>query len=350
MRIFFPLKKESSFYFDEILEYTTNEFVFGSYKDYSCDFEIVNIHWPESIFNWKEPTLEQLREFELKLRIWKKNSKIIYTIHNLFPHSGRTEIYDKLYNVIAENTDLFIHMGEFSKSLFQEKYPYAKHKILRHPLFEKTYRKIEKEWAREKLGIDKNAIVFISPGRIRNLKERKFVLKFFRSVDIKNKVLLATNMLSGYNKIEFPGKYKLKRWIDINKILEKIFQNRYHKPKYLFNYDFMDNERLSLYMAASDILFVPRIEILNSGLLFLGLTFEKIIIAPSRGNVTEHMKLFQLPIFEPNDFKSVERAACEAVYLLKEGEYVYDASIIDCFKPLNIAFEYDKIVSQILEN
>ncbi|KQB44216.1 Glycosyl transferase group 1 [Flavobacterium daejeonense] len=350
MKIFFPFKKEASFYFDEILEYTVNEFVFGCYTEYSSEFGVVNIHWPESIFNWKEPTEEQLKDFELALNEWKKKSKIIYTVHNLYPHSGNTKIYERLYEIIACNADLFIHLGYFSENLFKDKYPLVEHKVLRHPLFDKTYRKFKKDYAREKLGIEKDAIVFITPGRIRNLNEKKFILKAFKSVHINNKVLLATNMLREHKKIEFPGKYRLKKWIGINKILEKYFQRRYVKPNYIFNYEFMDNDSLSLYMSAADILLIPRIEILNSGLLFLGLTYKKIIIGPCRGNVTEHLKILQLPIFEPNDFKSVKLSLNNALQIFKEGGCVFEDSVLNDFKPKNVAFEYDNLITQVVEN
>ena len=350
MKIFFPFKIESSNYFDEIIKHSTHEFVFGNYKSYSIDYNVVNIHWPESIFDWVEPTTEQLLEFGNLIYDWKKHSKIIFTVHNLKPHSKQTSNYIALYQLIEKNSDVFIHLGEYSKNMFLKTYPNAKHVVLRHPLFKHSNKIYNKDDARKILGINKQSLAIIAPGRIRSIAEKKLVLKIFGMVKRKNKVLLSTNMRKETKFIEFPGRYKLKRFVDLNLIYQKFFLKKYNAPEYIFNYGFMDIDDFSLMMSAADIVVVPRIEILNSGIVFLGLTYNKIVVGPNQGNITEHLKLFNYPIFDPKSSKSINQAINQAITLFEKNEFVNDDLVMEQFYPENVAINYDKILCSLFKN
>src|SRR5690606_12932433 len=140
---------------------------------YQPSYDIVNIHWPEALFDWYEPTPGQLDELEKSVEIWKKNSIIVYTKHDSRRHKGMTSNFERLFKMIEENTDVFIHLGNYSKSLYEKEFPAARHEIVFHPLYTNSYSFYSREEARKDLGIDKDAMVIIAPGNIRHLKERK---------------------------------------------------------------------------------------------------------------------------------------------------------------------------------
>jgi hypothetical protein len=350
VKIFFPFQKDANTYFDEIINCSDNEFVFDNYKNYNSEYKIVNIHWPESIFNWAEPTNEQLNDYENEIFEWKKHSKIIYTVHNLNPHSGITKNFTKLYKIIEQNCDVFMHLGEFSKNYFQKRYPKSEHIIINHPLYETTFRVSDKKYARNELGIDEKVLVIIAPGKIRNLEEKKMVLRAFNSINEKNKVLISTNMLRDNISINFPGRYTLKKFIDLKLILEKLFHKKYSKPKYFFNEGYLNSDKFSLMMSASDIVFIPRKKILNSGNVFLGLTYKKIIVGPSQGNVKEILENFGFPIFDSNNSKSVFEALKQSVFMFKDNCYQYKEEYLAKFKPKNVAEEWDKLIDDLSRN
>jgi len=51
MKVFLPFKREKNQYLDEIETCFNGFFYYGNIEEYHHSFEIVNIHWPEAIFD-----------------------------------------------------------------------------------------------------------------------------------------------------------------------------------------------------------------------------------------------------------------------------------------------------------
>lgn len=345
MKIFLPFKKSWNPYLDEIEKYSQNTFVYDNYKNYDSSYNIVNIHWPESIFDWLEPTEVQLKDLEKEIEQWKKYSSIVYTKHDVDRHKGMTPNFIKLFELIERNSDVFIHLGNFSKEYYTKIYPEAKHKIVYHPLYENTFQTFPKKEARASLKISQEAFVVIAPGSIRNFAERKMILNAFKKLKIKNKVLITTNMRSEI-KFEFPGRVALKKFFDVRSFVVNNFKRRHKPPTFMFSYERLNDQELSLRMSAADIVLIPRIKILNSGNLYLALTFNKIVVGPATGNIEEQLKLFEMPVFNPNSVKSVSNAIEKGLSLIKSNFVIQD-QILKNFKPVNIATELDTIFLDI---
>ncbi len=346
MKVFLPFKKDLNPYLEEIQRYSQHTFVYENYKNYTSAYNIVNIHWPEAIFDWFEPTGEQLIDLGKAIEKWKKNSTIIYTKHDVKRHKGMTPNFIKLFELIEQNTDIFIHLGNYSKEHYQKRYPKAQHEIVFHPLYESSFKIYSKPEAREKLDIPKDALAIIAPGNIRNFAERKMVLSSFNKLKVKNKVLISTNMRSEI-KYDFRGRVKLKKIFDVRNYVVNKFKARHQPPEYFFTYRKLNSVDLSLRMSAADIVLIPRIEILNSGILFLGLAFNKIVIGPATGNIEEQLNLFKLPVFDPNSITSVTKALGKGV-ILYNSDYVIPEKVLRKFKPENVAKEMDVIFEQLI--
>jgi hypothetical protein len=65
-------------------------------------------------------------------------------------------------------------------------------------------------------------------------------------------------------------------------------------------------------MNAADIVFLPRFEVLNSGVLLLAYSFNKIVVGPSSGSVGEILALSKNPSFEVANIT-------DATFKIKEG-------------------------------
>ena len=170
--------------------------------------------------------------------------------------------------------------------------------MIYHPLYRSTFKLPEQNEARVKLGIDKEALVVVAPGNIRSYKERDMVLKAFKSLEIKNKVLICTNVHLEIRH-DFPGRNRLKQVVDVKEILKKSFKKKHQPPEFLFSYTFIPQEELELRLAAADIVLIPRINTLNSGNVFLGLSFNKKLVGPECGNIKEQLREQNLPTFNP---------------------------------------------------
>lgn len=342
MNVFIPAKKDINPFFDEIMFHSKHHFIFGEFEEYSTSYKTVLIHWPEQLFNWKEPTVKELENLQENIKIWKQHSKLVYVVHNLQPHNAKTLNFSKLYNLILRNCDIMVHFGAYSHKLYAKEYPEAAHQIIYHPLYEKSYKIYTKEFARKKLNIKKDALVIIAPGSIRNEAEKKIVLNAFKKLKIKKKTLIIPRMLEF--DLTFKGRVFLKRFIDVKKWFNIYKKWIYKKPTYYFNYNFLENDNLSLLMSASDIVFIPRIKILNSGNVFLALTFQKLMIGPNQGNLTEFFELFKLPYFNPQKDTTIHKALNDVVNLYKGEAYKYDTNLLQKFKPLVIAEQWDQLI------
>ncbi|TWO34373.1 hypothetical protein E1J38_000555 [Seonamhaeicola sediminis] len=339
VQVFVPTPKDPNPYLDEILHYSKHEFIFGVLNSYKPSYSVILINWPEQLFGWKEPSNTQLDDLENRFRLWKQSSSIIYVVHDLERHSGMTDNYRRLFEMVLHFSDSLIHLGVYSKELFQKKYPSKHHEVIYHPLYERSFEIHNKLEARKKLGIRKDQIVFIAPGRIRSLAERKFIISAFNSVKEKDKLLIASNMYYKELNIEFKGRTKLKRVIDVKRLINKVYNFNFNS-KFRFNYGFTSFKELSLLMSAADIVIIPRLKILNSGNLFLGLTYRKIIVGPNKGNVLGFLEKLNLPIFNPDDVKSASLAFSESLNLLNKESH-YNENVLKEFKPKEVAAKWD---------
>lgn len=348
MKIFLPFPKDLNPYLDEIQRFSGNDFIYDSFRNYNSTYKIVNIHWPEAIFDWLEPTPEELVSLANDISHWKKNSIIVYTKHDDSRHKGMTPAFKKLFQLIENNTDVFIHLGKGSKEKYEQIYPHAQHKIIFHPLYIHSYPIFNKVKSRSELNIDKDAIVIIAPGQIRNFKERKMIIKAFEKLNCHNKVLIAPRMKNEI-KYDFRGRVRLKKYFDYRELVLKRFVKNHQPPKFLFNYEKLNSRELGLRMSAADIVLIPRQKILNSGTLYLGLTYRKIIVGPQVGNITEQLKELNFPLFNPKSVTSVAKALEEGISLFKSG-YSFKEEILSNFHPQKIAKEMDLVFYQLIKN
>lgn len=142
-------------------------------------------------------------------------------------------------------------------------------------------------------------------------------------------------------RLDFPGRVRFKKCFDVQKFFIKRFRQKHSSPKYLFTYNPLSAEDLSLRMSAADIVLVPRVDILNSGIVFLGLTFRKVIVGPAIGNIEEQLKELNYPVFNPNSMSSVTKALEKGIKLHLSGEYL--GGVQAKYYPINVAKDYDRI-------
>ncbi|SDR69124.1 hypothetical protein SAMN04488552_0535 [Christiangramia echinicola] len=334
-------------YLKEISLFSKYGFINGRLEDVNEDIKIINVHWPEAIFGWSEPTEEELDRLEMQISECKKTAKLVYTKHDYLRNKGTTKNFTRLFKIIEENSDAFIHLGEKSKSIYQKLYPSAIHTRIYHPLFKNTFQTFTKEEARNTLGIQKDAFVIIVPGQIRTHKERDMILKAFKGLEFKKrqKVLIATNMRTEL-RYDFPGRVRLKPFFDFQNFFKERFKGSHTPPTFYFNYSHLDEKEYSLRFSASDMVLIPRINILNSGNIFLGLALNKIVVGPGIGNMEEILKQNGLPVFNPDSHRSIKSAIEEGIKLSNSKEFEF--SNTHEYDPEIIAREYDDFLKSLL--
>lgn len=279
-----------------------------AFWDSNINFDIIHIHWPETLIHFYQYDANLLTLFDKRLSYWKENNaKIVLTYHNEKPHNQR-ELDSDIYNLINKYVDGFIHLGNYSYSTYINSTIFGSKKnvLIYHPDYFNIENKVSKSEARKHLGLDKNLHLFLSFGIIRTQEEENFLIKAFKQLKLEKKTLI------------IPNSYTLKNKTGYSKPLMKI---KYYIRKYLLkrkhiiiDENYIADNFIQYYMNAADIVISPRLNTLNSGVVIMGFSFSKIVIGPSIGNIKELLELNGNPTFNPNDASSLTKAMEQAIH------------------------------------
>lgn len=267
------------------------------------DYDIFFLQWPESIYQWDKNKINLdilANHFDL---LKKKNKKTVVTCHNLHPHN-KDILTTELYNLVYSKVDAIHHMGTYSYDVLKEKFPNTFHFIAPHQVADEMWnRNVNISKAKKKLNIPENNIVISSFGAFRNRDEVNLFLNMTKDVGRKGMTYLAPRIPIGklyngsriYQSFKFIVKYVIYKYLGI---------------KYA---GFLSNEELDEWLCASDIVFIQRKEILNSGNVPLAYSAKKIVVGPNVGNVGKILENTNNYVFNPYDRKTVCRATKDAI-------------------------------------
>lgn len=316
------------------------------WKPDNFSYDIVHIQWPESLFNWRVPSYIEFEFLKQRFKQIKKHTKVVYTRHNSKSHVD-DPVFHELYELVEENSDLVIHLGNYSKNEFLHLNPYlnCRHAVIPHHLYDTFYKKPfpDKLQARKALNIDQSKTVILCFGVFRHDEEREFILQSFKKTDIKNKLLFAPRW---YNKR--PPRPSLRKPIQIVKFCFDFFKSRLSNT--LFSWSFVADEDIPNYFVAADIVLIQRLDTLNTGNVTLAIHFSKPIVGPAAGNTKEQLDYIQQPVFYSNDINSCAKALEYAHKLLNniDIEPIY-AKAKDEWSTVSIAQQYQTAYQSLIK-
>jgi glycosyltransferase involved in cell wall biosynthesis len=206
-------------------------------------------------------------------RIIKKNNhtKVISIIDNIIPHEKRKG--DRLLaNYFVKTVDGFVAM---SKSVMTdlETFDKSKPKIFcPHPLYDNFGALIEKNTAKQKLGLDANLKYILFFGFIRDYKGLDLLLEAMpKCIEADNSIrLLVAGEFYSDSKpfFELIKKHKLENYV-------------------LMHNDFIPDEKVADYFCASDIVVQPYKDATQSGVTQIAYHFNKPMIVTDVGGLAE---------------------------------------------------------------
>jgi hypothetical protein len=350
MKVFVPHKKDRNVYFDEIINFSKNEFVFGYYKEFDTSYDIVNIQFPEAIFDFKLPTQNQLDDLELEIKKWKENSKIVLILNDDKSHYDLENKFGRLFELMYQYVDAVVHLGKFSLETNQKYFSKnCQHTIIYHPLYESLRKDFITQNIEEKIALNfEGRFVVVAIGAIRSKEEAKFLLKVFKKIPQENKLLVVPNMFPFWQLPSFlPYRFrKIYKWI-----MMFLYCFPIKKDQYFFGYNFIDYPYMIDLVKKSSLMIIPRLRNLNSGNLFLGLTFDKPMVIPKIGNLVEVAHSFNFPLLDLklNNFIEVinKITSNEINKYLNTDNY---QEVKNKFHPEKIANEYDLFFNKIVKD
>ena len=349
--VFIPHLQDRNRYLDEIIVYSKSTFIYGNYKEYKKHYSIVNIQFPESIFDWKLPTQKQLLELECYFVQWKKHSKIVYTMNDLKKHGSKEPMFDKLFQLVHQYADGVIHLGNFSlkeySSLFSDK---CQHIVIYHPIYASlTMENFKTLDVQRIIPFDLSEKYIVSAiGSIRSKKEMSLILKIFKNIVVQNKVLIVPRM----NQFSPVPKFVPYRYRKLYRnIADRINFYSIRAEEYFVGNVFLEYDYLVDLVQKSSLIIIPRVENLNSGNLFLGLTFDKKMFVPKVGNLSAILTLFKV---SSSDFKKINKKNINEFILSITNEPYCEAigykQNKKIFHPSAIAAQHDVFFKFLIEN
>ncbi len=287
-------------------------------------YDAVHLHFPEyTTYEIErayqtELTNELISQIEVRLKFWSSNSVLIITRHVLLPHHARSDPrWEKLYETYYRHVRGVVHFAQPSVDEFNARYAATafiagrpQHCIIPHHNYASLPNEVDRSGARKALGIAEHANVVLVFGAIRNDAERDLVLDSFQAANIPNKVLLVSRWREQLPKVSW---IRLKYWL---RDLIRLYY-RMH-PNYRLNYDFVPENETQFYLHAADIMFIPRLRVLNSGNVTLGMTFGKVVVGPDSLDVGYLLRTTGNVVFDPQRPDAAAQAMEHALSLVRQ--------------------------------
>ncbi|MDL2304907.1 glycosyltransferase family 1 protein [Bacteroides sp. OttesenSCG-928-D19] len=311
-------------------------------------YDIIHFQWPEEVVGWNCSSMTIVDDLKKRIQYLKsRGSKIVYTRHNVCPHYSNKSI-GEAYRIIESESDVIVHMAEYSYHNFLEKYPDSHNIVIPHHIYENIYKEdLTVEEARQKLHIGKNRFVITAFGKFRNREESNMVIKSFLKAKIRNKYLLAPRIFPFHYYKENPNKTKkIITWLATKVGIPAFRLLNVHGGS---AEEIVTNEDLPYYISSANIIFIQRINILNSGNVPLAFLFKKVVIGPDVGDVGEILRLTGNPTFDPANKKSIVDAIREGYSLSKSGHGMNNYNYaIEHYNVERISREYIKCYSDLI--
>ena len=254
-------------------------------------FDVVHLQWPEAAF-WggEKISIQGCARLINALKSRKmRGEKILLTMHNEYPHSdGKLGI--ELYQQVMSLVDGVIHLAEASIGIAQGRYQkqlsdHVVHKVIPHILYSNYTNNISHAQARKLIAADPSRRHVLVFGAIRSADERDLILGLTKNFRERGGCLhLVGQPPFGRRELSY-YKYFIPLW----------------RAKGVFlRSGFLPDEEVQSYFKGCDALLIPRIDTLNSGNVYLGLTFEIPVIGPDCGNISAVLKDAGQSLFYPS--------------------------------------------------
>ena len=304
---------------------STNEF-----WNSDTPYDIIHFQWSEEVMEGNCDGPDRICRLKERIAFFRsRGARFVYTRHNVRPHDAN-EVIGRAYDIIEEQSDVVVHMGRYSLDEFAAKHADSRNVIIPHPIYQYTYKEdISVERARQHLNLPQEAFIVTSFGKFRNREERRMVTGAFRKWDEAKKFLLAPRLYP-FSRFNRYGSNFFKRWTSrAGYYLLIPLLNRLRRMHAGASDEPIDNCDLPYYMAASDVIFIQRKDILNSASIPLAFLFHKVVIGPNIGNIGEILHDTGNPVFHPDNQFDIIRAleAARQLSARRKGEDNYAYAI-----------------------
>lgn len=208
-------------------------------------------------------------------------------------------MYWELYNLFFSKCAGIHHHSQKSLELVCNKYPIAetkKHIVTSFFIFESHHREnINRREIRSRFGYNDDHFIILVFGSLRSWEEAHLLKKAFSLALVKNKRLLLATRFSPGGSMWSRTRQRLvwSAWLRMNRII---------------SYGFIPDEDLYKYFESADVVIIPRLDTLNSGVIGMAMTFGTVIIAPEIGSFPDQLSQTGNLLYQPGCASSLATA------------------------------------------
>jgi len=235
-------------------------------------WDIIHVHWPESVFNHTLveaiPTTEWLLFAIRQAR--RRGGKLLWTIHNLRAHERRHPVIEeRFWSRFVRELDGVVALTAPGLEAARSRFPELARVpswLVPHPHYRGQYPDLlSRRQAREHLEIPANARVLLTFGRMYEYKDVPALIRAVRAAPSERWIVLVVG---------------LPRTAEIAEDLRRQADG---DPRFRFYLRYVPSEEVQLFFRAADLVVEPYREILNSGTALLALSFDRPVLIPDRG-------------------------------------------------------------------
>jgi glycosyltransferase involved in cell wall biosynthesis len=262
--------------YDSIEKHGAHVSEFSMRKLFWESWDVWHLHWPvESILvRRKGSRFLRLFAFWIGLRVARfKKIKIFWTAHNLRPHERDHPLLERMtWRALLANIDGIICMSDVAKTELLAEHPQCS-SISIHTIPHGHYRGaypdvMTRDEARAALGASADEFVGVFIGQIRPYKGVVQLVRCFVDARVTNSKLFVAGVAND----------SLRRELESAAVLSSNVR---------LHFGFVDRNDIQKYLRAADLVILPYTEILNSGSAILALSFDRPILVPARGALSE---------------------------------------------------------------
>ncbi len=281
------------------------------------DYDIVHIQWPETLFDWRVPTAIELLFLRHRLKEVKQRAKVVYTHHNEVSHHANKDnaaILQELYSLLQAECDVMVHLDDASRAtcLANPALRDKTHVVIPIPVYDELYApyaNLDPAASRRKLGLPLHKNIVLAFGNFRFEREKQLVSDAFLGLHDRHTLLLAP-------------KWHRARDYDFNPRHPMLLLRSARQAAWswwngliLGAKKTVSDEEVASCFSAADVVFIQRLDDLNSGNIPMAFLYGKVAVGPDAGNIGAILKATGNPVFDPQNPGSVTSALRQAVDL-----------------------------------
>ena len=296
------------------------------WSDDIFSFNIVHFHWTQTFMGYDSHSEDDLLNHIRKMKI--AGVKIVATCHDLKPHYEKFADKAESMRIVYSHSDAIVHLGEYSKELFEKLYPKARHFLIPHHLYDTVYTQFpSRSESLRFFGLPEDKTYILCFGTFRAKEEKQLVISLSKQLSDRNIVILAPSFMNvWWHSFRMPHKL----------ILKTYYSYRYNIYCTGSAWKAVSDENLPYYYGAADVVFIQRLKILNSGNAMMPILFGKVVVGPDCGNVGPLLRHWQFPVFSISDISDLSKIVKRGLEIAKNDYYGLN-NIKDQYSTLKIS-------------